>query len=60
MTGSISLVGPFASGLSQVYGCREVTIVGAVIAVSGILLSVALDYNMYVHAVTLGLFVGKC
>lgn len=59
MTGMISLMGPVASGLSITYGCRAVTIAGAAIAVAGMLLSVVLDHNMYCHAITLGVFVGK-
>lgn len=59
MTGMFMLVAPFASGLTHAYGCRNVAVGGAILATSGMLSSVILDYNMYCHAVTLGLVCGE-
>ena len=59
MTGMISCMGPVASGLSQTYGCRLVTISGVLITVLGMVISTIIDHNMYCHAVTLGGLVGE-
>ncbi|KAJ6215728.1 hypothetical protein RDWZM_010228 [Blomia tropicalis] len=58
MTGMISVMGPIAAGLAQTYGCRAVSISGALFAMAGMILSTIIDYNMYCHALTLGVLVG--
>lgn len=52
------IVGPVASALTNRYGCRKVTVVGAVIASSGFLLSLFAP-NIYYLYVTFGILSGK-
>ena len=52
------IVGPVASALTNRYGCRKVTVVGAVVASSGFLLSLFAP-NIYYLYVTFGILSGK-
>ena len=37
--GILNCVGPIAAGLAKIFGCREVTVVGSIIAAAGLITS---------------------
>ena len=55
---SCHLLGPFASGLIKVYGCRTVSIIGSILTITGMLLSTIFDQSIYFHFITIGLLAG--
>ncbi|XP_046912896.2 monocarboxylate transporter 12 [Dermatophagoides farinae] len=58
MNGTIYGISPFASGLIKVYGCRTVSIIGSIMAITGMLLSTIFDQSIYFHFITIGLLAG--
>ncbi|XP_023233486.1 monocarboxylate transporter 12-like isoform X1 [Centruroides sculpturatus] len=57
MVGTTFCIGPVASGLTNKYGCRAVTILGSLLATSGLLLSVLAPSVAYLYF-TIGLCTG--
>uniref|UniRef100_A0A1I7V3J2 MFS domain-containing protein n=2 Tax=Caenorhabditis tropicalis TaxID=1561998 RepID=A0A1I7V3J2_9PELO len=57
LSGFYFFVGPFASALCNVFGCRQVALAGSIIAAVGFLLSIPAP-NIYVLYLTFGLIAG--
>ncbi|XP_067143093.1 monocarboxylate transporter 12-like [Centruroides vittatus] len=57
MVGTTFCIGPIASGLTNRYGCRRVTIIGSILASFGLLLSIFAPNVIYLYF-TIGLCTG--
>lgn len=57
MVGTTFCIGPVASGLTNKYGCRAVTIIGSLLAATGLLLSILAPSVAYLYF-TIGLCTG--
>ena len=49
---------PFSSGLTTVYGCRVVSLMGSVLSMLGMVLSIIFDKSIFMHCITIGLING--